>query len=193
MTIMAPDARNCQAYECQRSPTQVRLIRVGLPMAKFTRLSLLCTHRIGCTTQAETIADSYKINRTYAFAYLNRCLPRWLLLSLPQTEALSDAFSLLAKNLMTTLLVDASNCVGLAYGWRDRTSMRFKPAQLLGNRQPRAAEAEQRAAQAVPQNGRRMKPSVAPNSLAISISSRRLSKLASCRFGNAPINRAPLE
>ncbi len=38
VTIMAPDARNCQAYECQRSPTQVRLIRVVTPNSQIHAL-----------------------------------------------------------------------------------------------------------------------------------------------------------
>ena len=58
-------------------------------------------------TSMETIADSYKINRTYAFAYLKRCLPRWLLITAPATNKLLEAFSTLAKNLVRILPEDS--------------------------------------------------------------------------------------
>lgn len=44
--------------------------------------------------------DGYKINRTYAFAHLKRCLPRWLLVSLPATEQILAVFKELTKNLI---------------------------------------------------------------------------------------------
>ena len=36
----------------------------------------------------EAIKTGYKINRTYTFSHLKRCLPRWLLIALPTTEQL---------------------------------------------------------------------------------------------------------
>jgi hypothetical protein len=51
-------------------------------------------------TQQETIPDRYKINRTYAFAHLKRCLPRWLLLALPNTARLLDVLAEIARNLI---------------------------------------------------------------------------------------------
>ena len=44
--------------------------------------------------------DQYKINRTYAFAHLKRCLPRWLLASLPSGENVLAVFEELARNLI---------------------------------------------------------------------------------------------
>jgi hypothetical protein len=43
---------------------------------------------------------NYKINRTYAFAHLKRCLPRWLLLAIPSTGDLLVALSELARCLV---------------------------------------------------------------------------------------------
>ena len=51
-------------------------------------------------TDLGQIPKSYKINRTYAFAHLKRCLPRWLLIELPSTGQLQAAFSELTKNLI---------------------------------------------------------------------------------------------
>ena len=42
----------------------------------------------------------YKINRTYGFAALKRCLPRWLLLQLPSLPDLARLFQQLLKNLV---------------------------------------------------------------------------------------------
>jgi hypothetical protein len=36
-------------------------------------------------TGLSDMPDGYKINRTYAFAHLKRCLPRWLLIARPST------------------------------------------------------------------------------------------------------------
>jgi hypothetical protein len=44
------------------------------------------------------LKESYKINRTYAFAHLKRCLPRWLLICLPTAKQLLLTLSELAKN-----------------------------------------------------------------------------------------------
>jgi hypothetical protein len=38
------------------------------------------------TEPYETIRSGYKLNRTYAFSHLKRCLPRWLLIALPTLE-----------------------------------------------------------------------------------------------------------
>lgn len=42
----------------------------------------------------------YKINRTYAFAHLKRCLPRWLLLDVPGIPDLVAVFQQIARNLV---------------------------------------------------------------------------------------------
>ena len=42
----------------------------------------------------------YKINRTYAFALLKRCLPRWLLSDTPILPLLKDALCLLTQQLI---------------------------------------------------------------------------------------------
>ena len=42
----------------------------------------------------------YKINRTYAFALLKRCLPRWLLSDTPTPPLLKDALCLLTQQLI---------------------------------------------------------------------------------------------
>jgi len=47
-----------------------------------------------------TLKTGYKINRTYAFSHLNRCLPRWLLISLPTLEHWLKTLTELAKNLI---------------------------------------------------------------------------------------------
>jgi hypothetical protein len=46
------------------------------------------------------IPDSYKLNRTYAFAHLKRCLPRWLLVSQPSCSQVMSVFDELANNLI---------------------------------------------------------------------------------------------
>lgn len=46
------------------------------------------------------IPDRYKLNRTYAFAHLKRCLPRWLLVSLPSCAQVMAVFEELANNLI---------------------------------------------------------------------------------------------
>jgi hypothetical protein len=51
------------------------------------------------TGQAD-IPAGYKINRTYAFAHLKRCLPRWLLIAVPSLAAIVAATAELAKNLV---------------------------------------------------------------------------------------------
>ncbi len=48
----------------------------------------------------ETIKEGYKINRTYAFAHLKRCLPRWLLALLPTSEQFVITLKEIAKNLI---------------------------------------------------------------------------------------------
>lgn len=44
--------------------------------------------------------DQYKLNRTYAFAHLKRCMPRWLLASLPSGQEVLAVFEELARNLI---------------------------------------------------------------------------------------------
>ena len=51
-------------------------------------------------TQQAALPDDYKINRTYAFAQLKRCLPRWLLLALPETAILLDVLAQIARSLI---------------------------------------------------------------------------------------------
>jgi hypothetical protein len=48
----------------------------------------------------ETIKDGYKINRTYAFSHLKRCLPRWLLILMPTAEQFVATLKEIAKNLI---------------------------------------------------------------------------------------------
>lgn len=48
----------------------------------------------------DTLEQGYKINRTYAFAHLKRCLPRWLLMTLPTAEQLLTTLGELAKNVI---------------------------------------------------------------------------------------------
>jgi hypothetical protein len=48
----------------------------------------------------DSIKEGYKINRTYAFSHLKRCLPRWLLVALPTTEQLLVTLAELVKNLI---------------------------------------------------------------------------------------------
>lgn len=49
------------------------------------------------------ISDDYKINRTYSFAHLKRCLPRWILQAMPATDQLFSTLAELAKNLIRSL------------------------------------------------------------------------------------------
>lgn len=59
-------------------------------------------HALATTAAAEwdAVPDGYKINRTYAFAHLKRCLPRWLLVALPDVRQLMMAFSEIVRNLI---------------------------------------------------------------------------------------------
>jgi len=50
--------------------------------------------------QYETLRIGYKINRTYAFSHLKRCLPRWILIALPTAVQWLDTLTELAKNLI---------------------------------------------------------------------------------------------
>lgn len=59
-------------------------------------------HALAVLTASDALEpnDGYKINRTYAFAHLKRCLPRWLLRDLPEPDHLLDSLSELARNLI---------------------------------------------------------------------------------------------
>lgn len=46
------------------------------------------------------VAGDYKINRTYAFAHLKRCLPRWLLRGAPTGTEITAVFAELARNVI---------------------------------------------------------------------------------------------
>ena len=46
------------------------------------------------------LKTGYKINRTYAFAHLKRCIPRWLLKKLPTAEQLITILTELTKNVI---------------------------------------------------------------------------------------------
>lgn len=46
------------------------------------------------------VAENYKINRTYAFAHLKRCLPRWLLRGAPTGTEIAAVFAELARNVI---------------------------------------------------------------------------------------------
>lgn len=48
----------------------------------------------------EPIKEGYKINRTYAFSHLKRCLPRWLLLAMPTVEIFVTTLAEILKNLI---------------------------------------------------------------------------------------------
>jgi hypothetical protein len=48
----------------------------------------------------EAIKEGYKINRTYAFSHLKRCLPRWLLSIIPTVDEFVAALTEIAKNLV---------------------------------------------------------------------------------------------
>lgn len=155
----APDARDCADYECARTPTRVRLVRVVTPNGRvhvlmtslldstaypaaafaalyhsrwrieeaFKRLKLRLAlentsglswlamqqdfgakiladnlHALAVSDAASTgdVPDDYKINRTYAFAHLKRCIPRWLLKGLPSADELAENFAELARCLI---------------------------------------------------------------------------------------------
>jgi hypothetical protein len=51
-------------------------------------------------TALDNTPDDYKLNRTYAFAHLKRCLPRWLLVAMPSTRQVLTTFAELANNLI---------------------------------------------------------------------------------------------
>lgn len=158
----APDQKDCDVCGCERTPTQVRLVRVVTPNGRihvvmtslldavvcpaaafldlyhsrwrieeaFKRLKLrlalentsglsllaaqqdfaakILADNLDALTVKEAaehngIPDDYKINRTYAFAHLKRCLPRWVLDALPETTQLSSTLAELAKNLIRFL------------------------------------------------------------------------------------------
>jgi len=50
--------------------------------------------------ELDTLEQGYKINRTYAFAHLKRCLPCWLPMALPTIEQLLTTLGELAKNVI---------------------------------------------------------------------------------------------
>ncbi len=159
ISLRAPDAADCLAYECEARPTTVRVIRVVTPNGRVHALmtSLLdaetypaadfgalyhsrwrieeafkrLKHRLAWENTsglsmlaakqdfgAKVLADNlhaltvleaqglgsapeaYKINRTYAFAHLKRCLPRWLLIELPSADEILDVMTELARNLV---------------------------------------------------------------------------------------------
>ena len=50
------------------------------------------------TEKVVGLKESYKANRTYTFAHLKRCLPRWLLICLPTARQFLLTLSELAKN-----------------------------------------------------------------------------------------------
>ena len=49
------------------------------------------------------IKDGYKVNRSYAFSHLKRCLPRWLLVAMPTLEQFAAALTEIAKNLVAVV------------------------------------------------------------------------------------------
>ena len=159
VAIRPPKARDCRDYECQPTPSQVRLVKIVTPNGRqyvvmtslldglaypagdfaalyhsrwrieeaFKRLKhrlalentsglswLAAQQDFGAKILADnlhslaaheaeayqTIKEGYKINRTYAFSHLKRCLPRWLLLLMPTGEQLAAALKEIAKNLI---------------------------------------------------------------------------------------------
>jgi hypothetical protein len=64
----------------------------------------------------KTIKEDYKINRTYAFSHLKRCLPRWLLVTLPS-----------AAQFMTTLAERVKNLIGSFQGCQSHAQSTLKP------------------------------------------------------------------
>lgn len=59
-------------------------------------------HALATTLAAthESLPERYKVNRTYAFVHLKRCLPRWLLVTLPDAAQLMTVFSEIVRNLV---------------------------------------------------------------------------------------------
>ena len=53
--------------------------------------------------ESEAIPKDYKINRTYAFAHLKRCLPRWLRTALPTAQQFAAVLAELARYLIRFL------------------------------------------------------------------------------------------
>jgi hypothetical protein len=157
--VRPPSRPDCTDYECARTATSVRLVRVVTPKGRvhvvmtslldsltypatdfaalyhsrwrieeaFKRLKhrlalentsglswlaaqqdfgakLLADNLDALAVQTATrLADlpcDYKINRTYAFAHLKRCLPRWLLIAVPTLESFLDVANELARNLI---------------------------------------------------------------------------------------------
>ena len=49
------------------------------------------------------IKEGYKINRTYAFSHLKRCLPRWLLVAIPTVEQFVAMLTEILKNLIVSV------------------------------------------------------------------------------------------
>ena len=60
-------------------------------------LAVLCAAGEAPDTRIEL---HYRLNRTYAFAHLKRCLPRWLLKGLPTLQQVLAVFRELARNLI---------------------------------------------------------------------------------------------
>ncbi len=58
---------------------------------------------VHATEAYETIKDGYKINRTYAFSHLKRCLPRWLLVLMPTADQFVATLKEIAKNLIAVV------------------------------------------------------------------------------------------
>ncbi len=162
ITIRAPKALDCMDYECQQTPTRVRLVRIITPNGRIyvvmtsllddsaypaTDFSALyhsrwrieeafkrLKHRMALENTSglywlsaqqdfgakiladnlhsltvleaeglDVISEGYKINRTYTFSHLKRCLPRWLLVSIPTAEQFVATLTELAKNLVISL------------------------------------------------------------------------------------------
>lgn len=51
----------------------------------------------------KSIKEGYKINRTYAFSHLKRCLPRWLLIALPIAEQFILVLAEIVKNVIQSV------------------------------------------------------------------------------------------
>lgn len=51
----------------------------------------------------QAIKADYKVNRTYAFSHLKRCLPSWLLGLVPSTEQFVNTLRELLKNLIAVI------------------------------------------------------------------------------------------
>ncbi len=161
ITIRAPKAIDCTDYECQQTPTRVRLVRIITPNGRIyvVMTSLLDSsaypasdfaalyhsrwrieeaykrlkHRMALENTSglywlaaqqdfgakiladnlhsltvleaqglDAITEGYKINRTYAFSHLKRCLPRWLLVAIPTVEQFASTLTELVKNLVVS-------------------------------------------------------------------------------------------